>query len=428
MVVLLSAVALLPSSPAQADTRVMPGSITGYAFDTCQAPSQRNMDAWLEASPYWGVGIYIAGINRFCFNQPLLTPQWLQTQSDNGWRILPLTVGLQASCSTNARFQAPGRRINPNPAGDYAAARSQGGAEARSTVSVARSLGIAAGSTLWYDLEHFDASKMRCRDSALAFISGWTSQLHVSGYRSGFYSSGSSGIRALDNARVLTPRRFDLPDQIWIADWNGRADVNSAYVRPDGWMPHARVHQYRGDHLETYGGVTINIDSNFMDVGRGSVAPPEPSYCGGVSLNYPSYQMLAPGSTGGQVTATQCLLKLTGDYNGALGSAYTRETELAVRAYQSRHSLPVNGTMTASTWTALLSEGATPLIKFGSAEEAVRRLQRALNASVGARLSVTGVFNAATTSAVRTYQANRGLPRTGVADPATWAGLRAGRR
>ena len=29
-------------------TGVMPGSFTGYAFDTCEAPSQRQMDAWHE--------------------------------------------------------------------------------------------------------------------------------------------------------------------------------------------------------------------------------------------------------------------------------------------------------------------------------------------------------------------------------------------
>ena len=32
--------------------------------------------------------------------------------------------------------------------------------------------------------------------------------------------------------------------------------------------------QYRGGHNETWGGVTINIDRNFLDLGRGSFAAP----------------------------------------------------------------------------------------------------------------------------------------------------------
>ena len=39
------------------------------------------------------------------------------------------------------------------------------------------------------------------------------------------------------------------------------------------------------------------------------------------------------------------------------------------------------------TWTALLSEGQRPLLKVGSGSTAVRRLQRALNASSDARLA-----------------------------------------
>jgi hypothetical protein len=56
---------LLVAAPSQADTRVMPGSFTGYAFDTCWTPTQSQMDVWRERSPYSGIGIYIAGVNRY---------------------------------------------------------------------------------------------------------------------------------------------------------------------------------------------------------------------------------------------------------------------------------------------------------------------------------------------------------------------------
>jgi peptidoglycan hydrolase-like protein with peptidoglycan-binding domain len=47
---------------------------------------------------------------------------------------------------------------------------------------------------------------------------------------------------------------------------------------------------------------------------------------------------------------------------------------------------------------------------------------------MGSGLSVTGVFDADTTDAVSTYQADRSLTQTGVVDPETWTELLAGRR
>src|SRR5512144_231069 len=89
-------VGVLRADPAEAGVRVMPGSFTGYAFDACQAPSQDAMDVWLERSPYWAVGIYIAGDNRYCAEQHNLDADWVAQQARKGWRLLPLTVGRQA--------------------------------------------------------------------------------------------------------------------------------------------------------------------------------------------------------------------------------------------------------------------------------------------------------------------------------------------
>src|SRR4051794_23604961 len=93
---------LAPASPAEADVTVTPRDFTGYGFDQCLAPTQSAMDAWLTSSPFWAVGIYISGDSRGCRNQPNLTPTWVRTQLNNGWRLLPITLGPQASC--NPRF------------------------------------------------------------------------------------------------------------------------------------------------------------------------------------------------------------------------------------------------------------------------------------------------------------------------------------
>jgi peptidoglycan hydrolase-like protein with peptidoglycan-binding domain len=100
----------------------------------------------------------------------------------------------------------------------------------------------------------------------------------------------------------------------------------------------------------------------------------------------------------------------------------------AVKRFQRAAAIPVTDTLNARTWTALLSRGSDPLLKYGSRSDAVRRLQRALNVAVRARLDPDGVFGRDTLRAVKDYQEARGLHRCGVVDEAVWAELRLGRR
>jgi peptidoglycan hydrolase-like protein with peptidoglycan-binding domain len=424
----LTGLALTTSSrPATADTRAMPGSFTGYAFDACQAPSQEAMDVWRERSPYWGVGIYTSGVNRYCDEQRHLSWSWVDEQARKGWVLLPLHVGLQAACTGTARWE----KIDSDPADNYAAARAQGRAEAREAVEAARSYGIGPRSTLWYDLEHFDVSRDRCRESALSLVSAWTNTLHDLGYRSGFYSSAGSGIKMLDDARVHEPRRYSLPDQLWVARWSGTPfrinDAGNTYLRDDGW-PRDRVHQYRGGHDETYGGVTVNIDSNFMHVGRGSRPGKAPAHCG-VRIDFGTYPVRRRGDRGDHVAAGQCLLKKAGLYPRTVHGRFSPATERAVRRFQdATPGIRTTGVLDRRTWTALTSRGRAPVVKYGSASDAVRRLQRALNAADAARLDVDGVFANATAAAVKRYQRDHDLRGTGAVAGDVWALLQAGRR
>lgn len=403
---------------------VTPGNFTGYGFDQCLAPTQAAMDAWLTSSPFWAVGIYISGDSRGCLSQPNLTPRWVSTQLANGWRLLPITLGPQASCTTRQKYRSQ-VRINPDSTRRYAAARHQGAAEADKTVGVAARLGIAEGSTLWYDLEAFDISGTGCRESALSFLSSWTKRLHRLGYVSGAYSSAASGIKALDDAAAERPGVYAMPDHIWIADWNGRADVWSAYVRTTSWMPHKRIHQYLGGHNETHGGVTINIDRNWLDVGRGSVAPaPRPS-CG-VAINFPDYPALDVGANAAQVPAVKCLLTKKHFYSGGLGPRYTRAAHRALNDFQADQGLPLSASLTSRAWTQVLADGTRSVLKRGSASIAVRRVQRSLNAATGAGVRVTGVFGRSTTKAVLRYQRQHGLTPTGVVANGTWNRLQVG--
>lgn len=418
-----SGLMLLSSSErAVAETRRMPGSFTGFAFDACQAPDQDTMDVWRERSPFWGVGIYTSGTNRFCDVQENLSAEWVETQARRGWVLLPLHVGLQASCTKTDRWD----KIDDDPADSYAAARAQGRAEAREAVAAAEAYGIGSGSTLWYDLEHFDITRADCRESALSLVTAWTRALHDRGYRSGFYSSASSGIRMLEQER-LDPSGHTLPDQIWVAEWNGRATTRSTYLGDDGWEQD-RVHQYRGDHEATYGGITLHIDSNFMDVGRGTRGGRVAPHCR-VRVDFATYPRRERGDRGEHVKAAQCFLRQQRHYDGRLHGRYDPATATAVRRFTAGvEGLPTGSVLNARTWTALLSQGATPVAKFGSGGNEVRRLQRALNAAVGARLAVDGVFAGATRAAVRDYQERREVGRTGVVDDRVWELLQQGRR
>lgn len=297
-VVLGTVAVVVAAGPAAADTPVTPGDITGYGFDQCLAPEQWQMNRWMNHSPFLAAGIYISGDSRGCRNQPNLTPSWVSHQTSRGWRLLPITLGPQAACNPTFPRYGDDEVIDDNPGRHrrYRAAREQGRAEAEKTVGVARRLGIASRSTLWYDLEAFDATKTDCRESALAFLSAWTNRLHRLDYVSGVYSSAASGIKMLDDVRVERPGAYALPDQIWIARWDGVANTSTSYIRPDGWLPGGRLKQYEGGHNETWGGVTIPIDRNYLDLGRGSSAAPE-THCGGVRIGFRDYPRLLRAPT-----------------------------------------------------------------------------------------------------------------------------------
>src|SRR4051812_6247743 len=388
---------------------VTPGTFTGLGFDQCHAPEQWKMDAWLQASPYRAVGIYISGASRGCRDQPNLTPTWISTQLAKGWRLLPITLGPQAAC--NPSFPRYGNdpviSTKLNKAGIYARAFRQGTAEASTTVAAAQALGIVPGSTLWYDLEGYSVTNGPCRESSLWFLSAWTRQLHALGYVSGVYSSAGSGMKSLDDARVLRPGTFTLPDQIWIARWDGKANTSTTYIRSDGWLPGNRMKQFQGGHNEKWGGVTINIDRDYLDLRSGaSPTTPVQSHCHGTKVDFKSYPRLKSPSkhsvpSSRRVSALKCLLKEEGLFRGKVKGAWSPRLTKSVHAWQKRTALGRTAMFSRTAWMTLLAAGPTPVLNVGSAGEDVRRVQRTLNAaSSRLGLRVTGSFDVATQAAV----------------------------
>ncbi len=261
-VLAVAVVLLVPMSGNAATTQTRTGVFSGFAFDACAAPSTNALTAW-AASPYRAVGIYIGGTNRAC-KQPNLTASWVQTTLSSGWNLLPLYVGLQAPCVSQSGLA----KVSTN----VTSAATQGRAAADDAATQAANLGLSAGNPVWFDMEGYKLNDASCTKAVQTFVSAWDVELRARGYLAGVYGSAASTIR--DIAQAAT-----IPDLAWIANWNGVQSVfGDPNVSDSLWASHQRIHQYKGGHKETYGGVTINIDSSVVDstVVGGSAPPPTP--------------------------------------------------------------------------------------------------------------------------------------------------------
>jgi hypothetical protein len=227
-----------------------PGAIyNGLGFDACSAPSTSAMAAWAASSPFGAVGIYIGGANIAC-SQPNLNATWVTEESHAGWHLIPIYVGLQApsnSCGCAAIVAA--------------AAGTEGTAAATDAVAQAQALGIGPGNPIYFDMEGYTRTAVNT-SSVLAFLATWTAGLHAAGYKSGIYSNASSGIADLVS-HVGTG--YVEPDDVWFANWNGLATVSDPSLPTLDWLYGQRLHQYKGGHDDVYGGVKINIDTDYLD-------------------------------------------------------------------------------------------------------------------------------------------------------------------
>jgi hypothetical protein len=242
-------------------------------FDTCTAPSLAALRAWWGTSPYTLVNIYFGGNNRGCA-QPNLTPAWVRDATVMGWRLLPTYVGHQPFCE----FGADPNRFTASTATDL------GTADGQDAVARAGALGLLPGSALYADLEHYDRTDSSCRTAVRRYVSAWTKALHNAGYLAGVYVHQDSGLRDLSDTYNSTS--YARPDAVWMARWDGNPALTGWPTAPDSqWGVFQRAKQYRGDHLETWGGVTLNIDSDAI---RGPVAT--------VALGYRATSTVRPRS------------------------------------------------------------------------------------------------------------------------------------
>jgi hypothetical protein len=224
------------------------------AFDKCSAPEIDQMETWWHNSPYYTANLYIGGVHSSCSNSHL-NAFWVHEVSQQGWNFIPTWVGPQAPCS---RFI---HRMSSNAAVAYF----QGRDEADRAYEAAVRLGFSAGKAIYYDLEGYSGATTSCRNAVSAFMEGWSVRLHELGARAGAYGSACTSYMS-DWASIDPPL-----DNVWIAHWISDSYDSAATVwdarclSNDLWPDHQRLRQYAGDHRETWGGVSLTIDSNAAD-------------------------------------------------------------------------------------------------------------------------------------------------------------------
>ncbi len=152
---------------------------------------------------------------------------------------------------------------------------------------------------------------------------------------------------------------------------------------------------------------------------------------------------LRSGSTGSAVEQLQFWLSTIAQYDSSIPSVtvdgiFGSGTEAAVRAFQRKYGLTVDGLVGQTTWNTVYSQfvsiqsdngspNAYPgtALREGDRGENVRLIQfwlkiaRTVYSSLD-NISVDGIFGAATTSAVRKFQSYFGLSSDGVVGQNTW--------
>lgn len=243
-------------------------TFTGQGFDKCDVATLDQAAAWWAGGPYRATNLYIGGAARGCRNEGL-TREHALALAGQGWKLIPTWVGPQAPCTRFiARFSA-----------DAAEALDQGRAEADAAIARAAELGLSDARTpavVYYNLEAFALANADCLAATRAFVHGWAERMRARGHVPGVYATACTMPYFVNLPSV--------PEAIWAAHWIRPAydpEVtvwDLACLGNDVWVNSQRLRQYTGGHPETWGGVTMNVDSNAMDGPvAGGAAGPTPS-------------------------------------------------------------------------------------------------------------------------------------------------------
>ena len=371
------------------------------------------MNAWLRHSPYLAVGIYISG------RLPGL-PRPAQPHADLGQHPARATAGgccrsrsaRRRSC--NPRFPRYGndpvistdpgnaRPLRQGPHAGHGRGRQDGRRRqgARASRRAARCGTTSRAST---------PTNTRCRESALAFLSAWTRELHALrlrlrrllqrrlGHQDARRGTGRTTPARLPPARPDLDRPLGRPgEHVHVVHPQRRL----APGRPDEAVPRRPQRDVGRGH-----------DQHRPRLPRPRHSPPRrrtETHCGGVHVDftdYPRRQRRAPNPPAGEGAAVPA--------HGAEGVRRQGQRQRSTRprsprcsAWQKAHGLPVRTVWTRRAWMSLLATG--------TAAGAEVRLDRAGGPPTcsapstprprGTDLAVTGIFDQQTDAALALWQ------------------------
>jgi peptidoglycan hydrolase-like protein with peptidoglycan-binding domain len=148
------------------------------------------------------------------------------------------------------------------------------------------------------------------------------------------------------------------------------------------------------------------------DIGKG---PRDPLVGGARVLRF--------GIHGADVRVLQTALSNLGFSVGGIDGHFGGRTESAVRAFQGRFGISVDGIVGRSTKTAIAGLEHDPsdseVLSVGARGDAVRNLQQKLNEKGFAAGASDGIFGPMTLNAVVTFQRHHGLWVDGLVGPRT---------
>ena len=171
--------------------------------------------------------------------------------------------------------------------------------------------------------------------------------------------------------------------------------------------------------------MAFQLRNNLTVDGKAGPATQRALYGGNAAI---SYSALREGEDGSAVRNLQYTLYELGYYDGRIDGSYGATTADAVRAFQIQNKLsPVDGVAGSATLARLYSSDALPATaaavdydtaRPGDKGELVVEIQDCL-VQAGYLENITGIYDAATEAAVKTFQRANGLVADGVAGDKT---------